>query len=258
MHKHQTSSLLVDDGAELFFEQQGDGAPLLLLHGLTGTSGDFVHLFALDRLAHDFCWLSPDARGHGRSNNPSGAFSFARCARDVLALLDALHIDKVRALGISLGANTLLHLATLAPGRVERALLVSAAPHFPPATRAAFRTHAAASLPPAEWARLRAQHLHGDAQIEALLQLPARLADDPDDMSFSADRLARIRADTLIVAGDRDPLYPLELALELYRGIPRAALWVVPEGGHSPVFGSFRAPFEQLALDFLGRSQPAG
>jgi pimeloyl-ACP methyl ester carboxylesterase len=244
-------SLRVDDGADLFFRHQGSGPPLLLLHGLTGTGADFGHLFDLEQLGRDYRWLAPDARGHGRSNNPSGDFSFERNAGDVLALLDALQLRRVCAVGVSLGANTLLHLATLAPERVERAVLVSGAPRFPEATRAAFRAYAAMARDPELEARLRSLHVHGEEQIEALHRLPLRLADDPHDMSFTAERLASITAEVLIVTGDRDPLYPLELSLELYRGISRASLWVVPGGGHSPVFGDARGTFEQAALRFL-------
>lgn len=251
MHDSQDSSLFVDDQAALFYRRHGSGPPLLLLHGLTGTGDDFAHLFDREDLARSYDCVTPDARGHGRSTNPSGAFSFERCARDVLALLDALHLDRIRAVGISLGANTLLHLATLAPARVERAVLVSGAPRFPEATRATFRAYAAAPRETEVEARLHSLHVHGPAQVDALRQLPARLADDPHDMSFTPERLADIRAEVLIVTGDRDPLYPLELSLELYRGIGRASLWVVPGGGHSPVFGEQREAFEKLARQFL-------
>lgn len=54
-------------------------------------------------------------------------------------------------------------------------------------------------------------------------------------MSFTPEELSRIQARTLLVVGDRDTLVPLELALEMYRAIPNAALWVVPREGHSPV-----------------------
>lgn len=64
--------------------------------------------------------------------------------------------------------------------------------------------------------------------------------------------LATIRARTLLVSGDRDPLYPLELAVELYQGILGAALCVVPEGGHLPIFGGEREAFERRALGWLG------
>jgi len=51
--------------------------------------------------------------------------------------------------------------------------------------------------------------------------------------------------------GDRDHLYPVELAVELFRGIPRSALWVVPHGGHGPIFGEHAAPFAAAALRHL-------
>jgi len=53
------------------------------------------------------------------------------------------------------------------------------------------------------------------------------------------------------VHGDRDPLYPVELALEMYRSIPASALWVVPDAGHGPIFGSMAAPFVDTAVAFL-------
>jgi pimeloyl-ACP methyl ester carboxylesterase len=72
--------------------------------------------------------------------------------------------------------------------------------------------------------------------------------DAPD---FPPDRLAAITADTLIVFGDRDPLYPVSLACELKRTIPRSWLWVVPNGGHGPVFGPAAPLFVDTALEFL-------
>ena len=58
-----------------------------------------------------------------------------------------------------------------------------------------------------------------------------------DDVNFTPPYLGTITADTLIVFGDRDPFYPVSLGLELRAAIPRSYLWVVPNGGHGPVFG---------------------
>jgi pimeloyl-ACP methyl ester carboxylesterase len=77
------------------------------------------------------------------------------------------------------------------------------------------------------------------------------LKDSHDDMAFTAPLLATISARTLIVHGDRDPLYPVELAIELYRAIAASALCVVPNGGHGPIFGPLAAPFVATALPFL-------
>ena len=63
------------------------------------------------------------------------------------------------------------------------------------------------------------------------------LKDSYDDMTFTPPYLSTITARTLIVHGDRDPLYPVNLAFEMYAAIPRSYLWVVPNGGHGPIFG---------------------
>ena len=239
------------DENELYFEDRGEGEPLLLLHGLTGTSGDWRHVFDLDALAAQYRVIAPDARGHGRSTGRSSSFSFQRCARDVVALLDHLALSRVRAIGMSLGAKTLLHVATLDSARVSRMIVVSATPRFPEATRELFRAFAAAPHTDEEWAAMRAQHVHGDPQIAALWQLPATFAADRDDMNFTPECLREITATTLIIAGDRDPLYPVELAAELYRGIAGSSLWVVPGGAHGPIFGAERDDFVRRALPFF-------
>jgi pimeloyl-ACP methyl ester carboxylesterase len=238
------------EGASLSVEERGEGRPLLLLHGMTGTGQDWRRLLDLDGLARRFHLIIPDARGHGRSTNPGGRFSFTQCAGDALAILDALRIQHAKAIGLSLGAKTLLHAATLAPSRVTAMVLVSATPRFPEATRALFRDAATVERSPAEWTRMRAQHGHGDEQIRRLWELPARLAESTD-MSFTPEQLSRITARTLLVTGDRDPFYPVELTVEMYRAIPGSALWVVPEGLHLPVFLAERERFVQVAMGFL-------
>jgi pimeloyl-ACP methyl ester carboxylesterase len=72
-------------------------------------------------------------------------------------------------------------------------------------------------------------------------------------MNFTPERLATITARTLIVTGDRDPFYPVELAVELYRGIPGSSLWVVPDAMHGPIFMAQREAFVKEAKRFLGQ-----
>jgi pimeloyl-ACP methyl ester carboxylesterase len=239
------------DGADLHVEVRGSGEPLLLLHGMSGTGADWQHLFDLDVLGESHTVIVPDARGHGRSTDPGDAFTFGQCARDVLAILDAVEVGDVRAIGLSLGAKTLLHLATRVPGRIAAMVLVSAAPRFPGPTRALFRAAASDEHSAGEWTRMRTFHVHGDGQIERLWRLPARLAEDDVDLCFTPADLSKITARTLIVSGDRDPFYPVELAVELYRSIPHSSLWVVPEGLHLPVFLAEREGFVRTAMSFI-------
>ncbi len=225
--KTSTQTVRIDD-VDLHVEERGAGPPLLLLHGLTGSGGDFVHLFGedgMEALAATHRVVAPDARGHGRTTRGVGDFTLRRCAADVLGLCDALGVERVRAVGVSLGALTLLHVAARAPALIERMVLVSAAPRFPDAARSAMRAF-------------------GGLAVELA-------AATPGDLDFTPAALSAIPAETLVVAGDRDPLYPVELAVELYRGIPRASLYVVPGGGHSPVFLGERDAFARRALPFL-------
>ena len=215
------------NGIELFYRDRGEGEPLLLLHGFTGSGDDWRHVFAAPLDGYRI--ITPDLRAHGRSTNPTGTFTFADVARDIGALLDRLEIGSVKAIGMSGGANALLHLASARPSLLTAMILVSTTPRYPDQARAMMR-----AMP-----------------HEGLGAIAHRFADDYTDMNFSAESLARITARTLIVHGDRDPLYPVELAVELLRGIPQSALWVVPNGGHGPIFGGEAAAFVTAATTFL-------
>ena len=117
------------NGITIFYERHGDGPPLLLLHGFTGYGRDWRHVFP-DPI-DGYTTIQPDLRGHGQTLNPGGEFTFRQVALDTFALLDHLGIDRVKAIGMSLGANTLLHMATQQPERVEAMVLVSTTPYFP-------------------------------------------------------------------------------------------------------------------------------
>jgi pimeloyl-ACP methyl ester carboxylesterase len=246
------------EGMQMYFEVHGAGEPLLLLHGFTGAGSDWGHVFEIQDLARRFQVIVPDLRGHGRSSNPGGAFTHRQCALDVSALLDHLGIASVRAVGMSLGGNTLLHLATRERARVSAMVLISATMHYPAPARAIMRAMTDEGRSPEDWAMMRGRHRQGDEQIRALWRHARGFADSYDDMTFTAPHLGTVGARTLIVYGDRDPLYPVEMAVEMYRAIPGAALWVVPGGGHVPIFvGEEKDRFVRTALDFLGAAPAA-
>lgn len=69
-------------------------------------------------------------------------------------------------------------------------------------------------------------------------------------MNFTPPYLSTIRAETLVVFGDRDPFYPASLAFELRASIPKSHLWVIPNAGHGPVFGPHAGRFAETALAF--------
>jgi len=236
---------------EMYYEMEGTGRPLLLLHGGGGCQENWIHAGS-DQFARQYTLIKPDARGHGRSTNPSKTITHKQCALDMFALLDHLGIEKCRAIGLSMGGNILLHMATMQPSRIEAMVVVSATMYFPEQARAIMRqVPEVENQPPQEWEAMRRRHKLGDQQIAALWEWMRGMKDSYDDMNFTPRSLSRITASTLIVYGDRDPLYPVEMAVEMYRAIPRSALWVVPNGTHGPVFFHAVPQFVQTALGFF-------
>ena len=105
------------NGIDMYCGTQGEGEPLVLLHGFTGASGDWKHVFSTPPSGYRL--LMPDLRGHGRSTGADTEFTFRQCALDVFALLDRLGTGAFKAIGLSGGAQTLLHMATQQPLRIR-------------------------------------------------------------------------------------------------------------------------------------------
>jgi len=238
------------NGMEMYYEIHGQGEPLLLLHGFLGIGADWGHLFKDLEPPDGFQFIIPDLRGHGHSTNPSALFTHRSSAIDVFALLDHLKIERCKAIGMSCGAKTLLHMATQQPARLDAMVLVSATPYFPREARELMAQITLEDKTEADWQFLRRRHPHGDAQIHMLFDQGRAMKDSFDDVNFTPPLLSTITARTLIVHGDRD-FYPVHLAAEMHRAIPKSYLAVVPNAGHGPVFGEHTAYFLQTALPFL-------
>ena len=244
--KHGHIELIHD--TEMYYEIRGEGEPLLLLHGGGGIGANWDLIFETPPAGYRL--VIPDLRGHGRSTNPAPGFTFRQLAHDVLGLLDRLGVERFQAVGLSAGAKTLLHMATQQPDRIEAMVLVSATPYFPAQARAIMSQLTPDNRSEAEWQQMREWHRHGDEQIRKLWRQMHALKDSYDDMNFTLPYLSTITARTLIVHGDRDPLYPVRMVMEMHSAIPGSHLWIVPNGGHGPIFD--RADhFAETALAFL-------
>ena len=223
------------NGQQLYFEVHGTGEPLLLLHGFSGSSQDWIP--SLEQWGTQFQLILPDLRGHGRSGILSKPFRHDEAAMDLLALLDHLGIRTCKAVGISGGGNVLLHMATKQSARITAMVLVSATPYFPAQARTVMSAYAD-NLPEQQWEILRRRHPGGDEQVQTILASTKAFATSYDDLNFTPPLLSTIQARTLIIQGDRDPLYPAELSVEMARAIPRSRLWIIPNAGHGPVIGT--------------------
>jgi pimeloyl-ACP methyl ester carboxylesterase len=233
---------------EIYYEEYGVGKPLVLLHGFGGCSQNW-HSFTA-KLSERYRLIVVDLRGHGYSTNPENKFTHREAAGDVFLLLDKLGVGRFSAMGISSGGMTLLHMATSQPKRIDSMVLISATSHFPDQARDIMRRASFANMPQQVQEMYRECAKRGETQISQLITQFNALHKNYDDMNFTAQSLSTITARTLIVHGDRDRFFPVEIPVSIYRSIPEASLWIIPGGDHVPIYDS-AVPFTSTALRFL-------
>ncbi|HEY6573120.1 MAG TPA: alpha/beta hydrolase, partial [Candidatus Eisenbacteria bacterium] len=105
------------DGARIWYAGYGSGAPVILLHGGLGHSGNWGYQLPAI-VGSGYRAVLIDSRGHGRSTRDARPYKYELMASDVLAVMDALHLEKAAIVGWSDGACTALILAMKAPERV--------------------------------------------------------------------------------------------------------------------------------------------
>src|SRR4026209_1320768 len=96
------------NGLNMYYEEYGSGEPLVLLHGGMRTGKNFEHL--IPAFSKHFRVIAPDSRGHGRTDNPSGEFSYRLMADDMAAFIDALKLNQPSICGWSDGGQIALEL----------------------------------------------------------------------------------------------------------------------------------------------------
>lgn len=247
---------LVDlNGIKLHYEELGSGRPLLLLHGF-GMCGKGDWGAIAGELAKTNRVILVDLRGHGWSTNPSGKFTMRQSAEDIRALLDSLGIRKIRAMGISAGGMTLLHLATKYPDRVEAMIVIGATTYFPEQARRVIAGEAAAPLPKEVRDMFDACAARGEPQVRDLMGQFLAFKDSHEDMNLTPPYLGTIKARTLIVHGDRDEFFPIDIPVTMYTSIPGSQLWIVPNGDHVPIYGKRTPEFLRITRQFLDSGPP--
>ena len=113
--------------ARIYYKDSGQGLPVLMLHGNAETH--LIFEYYEKRLSREYRTILMDSRAHGRSTlKPHCAdkeFTITDMAKDVAALLDALHITSCILVGFSDGANIALEFASLFPERTRAVIAVS-------------------------------------------------------------------------------------------------------------------------------------
>jgi pimeloyl-ACP methyl ester carboxylesterase len=262
------------NGIDIYYREQGEGPPLLLLHGgLVSSSSRWAgvpvsYASHLDTLAARFRVITPDTRGCARTaHTGNGSISFARLADDVAALIAVLELERPLIAGFSEGAITATILGLRAPGSV--AAIVNQAGHdfFNPQApsfqimRQLFggSTDATRTDPDAV-----ERSFSRSEQMRAMFQLMRQDQDEAQgsgywrtylELAFERSTrwpgyafadLATIEAPTLILCGDRDEFCSVEEAIVAYRALRNGTLAILPNTGHVITPASIEAMVEFL------------
>lgn len=110
---------------KLFFRQQGNGFPLIILHGLFGMSDNWMHVSK--KLSDHFSVIMPDLRNHGRSPH-SQEWNYSLMCGDVVELIQELQLKEVFLLGHSLGGKVAMSLSLQYPELVKKLIVADIAP----------------------------------------------------------------------------------------------------------------------------------
>ena len=228
---------------EMYYEVHGVGEPLILLHGFFCTSQQWKHF--IPEFQERFQLIIPDLRGHGRTTNPSDELTARQVALDIYELLEHLNIEHIKVMGFSAGGEVLLHMATQQPERIQSMILEGTTPYVTKECREIKARFTIEDVP------FRQNHIYGEAQVRKLFEQFVAQKDSYDDVNFTKSDLSTIHAKTLIIHGDRDSLFPVEVALYMYEAIPASYLWVIPNAGHALVLGDHADDIKRVALDFF-------
>ncbi len=232
----QDGKYIETNGVKIYYETHGEGEPLLLLHGFM-LSHKYWDQWIED-LSKNHLLIIPDSRGHGNSTNPSNTFTHELAAMDMYGLMDDLKIKKFKAIGGSSGGMTLTHMATMDTSRITSMILIAATSFYPEECRSILRQVSYDKQHKDRLAFLETHHPGGEKQIKQLMIQFKNMAEDYNDMNFTPPYLSTINSKTLIIHGDRDVFFPIDIPVISYKAIPNSYLWIVPNAGHMP-FGFY-------------------
>jgi aminoacrylate hydrolase len=234
--------------AEIHYEEKGEGPPLMLVPGLSGSGSFFIS--QVPEFSKSFRTIVHDHRGAGRSTHSRIEYSVEQMADDTLRLMDALGIDSAHLVGHSTGGAIGQVIATEHPERLQ-SLVLSATWAGPDAYfRRMFESRKQTLLDSGVEAFLKASALvqttpqwvsENDEFLTELHRVTAETCPPVEVMASRIDailrhdrrsRLLQIRVPTLVIVARDDMITPQFYSEELASAIPGAKLIVLEAGGH--------------------------
>jgi len=258
-------AFIQNQGAKIYWDEQGQGDPILLIMGLGYPSQMWYRTRPM--LAARYRTMALDNRGVGQSDMPQGPYPIALMASDAGAVLDAAGIESAHVFGISMGGMIAQEFALQNPKRVRSLILGCTACGGPKAVRAKPEANemlmTRAKMTPEEAAQAAIPFIYdpGTPREKIDEDLNVRRPWFPRRDAYTAQlqgilaweaysRLDQITAPTLVIHGEHDELVPPGNGELIAQRIPGAKLVLLPNAGH--IFTTDQPePSHQAITDFL-------
>jgi non-heme chloroperoxidase len=276
--KLKSGTVTTNDGVQLHYCEAGEGAPIVLLHGIAENTEHFK--YQIEGLSDRYRVIAIDQRGHGESEAPDHGFKISRLAADLHDVLKALDLSRVTLLGHSMGAAVICsYLELFGDKHIEKIIFVEHVAFLTtnPAWSQAELEAAGAHFTSQEVIEIA--NMLGGPNFEALIRgfLDAAFVDDPaakewfmqaclktsrlhigglmyDLLHHDARAIIpRIKLPTLIFAG-RVSLHPWKAQVWIHEQIPGSQLEIFEANDGGNHFLLFENPerFNRIVANFMG------
>ena len=203
---------------KLNFIEQGQGQPMILLHG-NGESCDYFE-HQIPFFSQDYHVIAIDTRGHGQSPRGEKPFTIKQFAEDLHDFMDEKGIGKAILLGFSDGGNIALTFALKYPERIEK-LILNGANLFPNGVKPLYQ------WPIEIGYRIAKQFSKKSEKVKQNAEMLGLMVNEPH---IEPSELARLTMPVLVVAGTKDMIKESHTRL-IYKSLPNAQMNII-EGDH--------------------------
>jgi len=251
------------NGINLYYEVEGEGQPLLFIHGLGSSTRDWE--MQVKEFSKSYQVITCDLRGHGQSDKPAGPYSLPMFAADTAGLLKSLNFKSAHVVGLSLGGGIAFQLAIDYPKLVKTMIIVNSAPELVVRT---FKDRMGV------WQRFAIVRLLGMRKMGEVLSKRLFPKDEHEPLRTTfveswaendprayqdamramvgwsvTDKLSSINCPTLVITADQD-YTPVAIKEKYTKLMPNAELVIIPDAHHAtPVEQPEK--FNTELMDFL-------
>jgi pimeloyl-ACP methyl ester carboxylesterase len=251
------------NGLRMYYESHGEGIPVILLHGGLETGQMWAQV--VQALSRNYHVITPDSRGHGRTEPSDEPITYLLMAEDFVQLIQKLELHKPFVAGYSDGGQIAKYMAIQHPGLARGYMLGGIFNSITNEWRQFLESMMCINGPgivdtgrvfqqsPGFVQDLQEKHgvLHGQDYWKTMLVQSSQRWWSP--VELTAEDFAKITDPSLFWCGDRDVFCPPEQSLEMYRLVKGAELAVIPNADHLTMFYQQIDVAVEVLLNFMKR-----